>query len=122
MTCVRSVWMSLLFLLLSSCIVPATFTTLTPSQPVNDVTPEIVSTTVENPAAIGPDHFAAGINPLTGQPVADPASLNRRPLLVKISNAPPLVRPQAGIGAADLVFEHYAEGGLTRFSDRKSVV
>jgi hypothetical protein len=35
---------------------------------------------------------------------------------VKISNAPALVRPQAGIGAADLVFEHYAEGGLTRFS------
>ena len=40
----------------------------------------------------------------------------RRPIDVKISNAPPLVRPQAGIGAADIVFEHYAEGGLTRFS------
>lgn len=37
-------------------------------------------------------------------------------MVVKISNAPPLVRPQAGIGEADLVFEHYAEGGLTRFS------
>ena len=37
-------------------------------------------------------------------------------MVIKISNAPVLVRPQAGIGAADIVFEHYAEGGLTRFS------
>jgi hypothetical protein len=37
-------------------------------------------------------------------------------MVVKISNAPPIVRPQAGIGAADIVYEHYAEGGLTRFS------
>jgi hypothetical protein len=44
------------------------------------------------------------------------ALLNRRPIVTKISNAPPLVRPQAGVGMADLVYEHYAEGGLTRFS------
>jgi hypothetical protein len=55
------------------------------------------------------------LNPLTGLALMDGA-LNRRPMLVKISNAPPLVRPQAGIGAADVVFEHYTEGGLTRFS------
>lgn len=54
-----------------------------------------------------------GINPLTGLPLGDAPS---RPLVVKVSNAPPLVRPQAGIAAADLVFEHYTEGGLTRFS------
>lgn len=46
----------------------------------------------------------------------DPSRLALRPVVSKISNAPPLVRPQAGIGQADLVFEHYAEGGLTRFS------
>jgi hypothetical protein len=56
------------------------------------------------------------INPLTGLAVADPAALARNPMIVKISNAPPLVRPQAGIGAADVVYEHYVEGGLTRFS------
>jgi hypothetical protein len=64
----------------------------------------------------GPDDFPEGVSPLTGLPVADPAALTRSPLVVKVSNAPPLVRPQAGIGLADLVFEHYAEGGLTRFS------
>ncbi len=64
---------------------------------------------------IGPVDYPPGINPLTGL-AADPSVLARRPIDVKISNAPPLVRPQAGIGAADIVFEHYAEGGLTRFS------
>jgi hypothetical protein len=48
--------------------------------------------------------------------VDDPAMLQRRPLAVKISNAPDIVRPQAGIGEADLVFEHYVEGHLTRFT------
>ncbi|MBZ0302148.1 MAG: DUF3048 domain-containing protein [Anaerolineae bacterium] len=67
-------------------------------------------------SAIGPDDFPTGVNPLTGLLVADPSALMHNPIVVKISNAPPLVRPQAGIGAADLVFEHYAEGGLTRFS------
>jgi hypothetical protein len=66
--------------------------------------------------AIGPVEFASDINPLTGLRVDDIHTLERRPMVVKISNAPPLVRPQAGIGQADLVFEHYAEGGLTRFS------
>jgi hypothetical protein len=66
--------------------------------------------------AIGPYTYAENINPLTGLAVADPAQLNRRPIVVKISNSPALVRPQSGIGAADLVFEHYTEVGITRFS------
>ncbi|MBN1203171.1 MAG: DUF3048 domain-containing protein [Anaerolineae bacterium] len=65
---------------------------------------------------IGPFFFPDGYNPLTGLPVADPAALDRRPLAVKISNAPDSVRPQAGIAEADLVFEHYVEGDLTRFT------
>lgn len=79
-------------------------------------TTETTQARIENDLPIGPDDFPPGINPLTGLPVADPARLERNPFIAKISNAPPLVRPQAGIGAADLVFEHYAEGGLTRFS------
>mgnify|MGYP005845005659 CR=1 FL=1 len=65
---------------------------------------------------VGPYVYPEGINPLTGLPVDDPARLALRPVAVKISNAPPLVRPQAGLGQADVVFEHYAEGGLTRFT------
>lgn len=79
---------------------------------------EIAPTSTPQPVAgaVGPWEYPAGVNPLTGQPVDDPAQLLRLPIIAKISNAPPLVRPQAGIGAADIVFEHYAEGGLTRFS------
>jgi len=81
--------------------------------PTEIVTPGPTLATV--PGAIGPYTFADNVDPLTGETVADPAVLNRRPMVVKISNAPPIVRPQSGLNAADLVFEHYAEGGLTRF-------
>ena len=61
--------------------------------------------------------FGDNRNPLTGEVVADPALLNRRPLAIKISNAPPKwVRPQSGLNDADLVFEHITEAGITRFT------
>ena len=65
---------------------------------------------------IGPDNFPDDVNPLTGETVAGPAVLDRRPVAVKISNYPPIVRPQSGLNNADLIFEHYAEGGVTRFT------
>ena len=74
------------------------------------------STPAPIPEAIGPYEFASNINPLTGLPVEDEANLNRRPIIVKVSNSPALVRPQSGIGQADLVWEHYTEAGVTRFS------
>jgi hypothetical protein len=61
--------------------------------------------------------FGADRNPLTGELAADPALLDRRPLAVKISNAPAQwVRPQSGLNDADLIFEHVTEGALTRFT------
>lgn len=68
------------------------------------------------PDQLGPDDFPGGVNPLTGETLSDLSALLRRPLAIKVSNYPPLVRPQAGLSAADLVFEHYAEGGVTRFT------
>ena len=63
-------------------------------------------------ADFGPNH-----NPLTGERVDDVALLERRPLAIKISNAPPsFVRPQSGLNSADWVFEHTAEGNITRFT------
>lgn len=96
--------------------------TITPGPVTGDhtppatATPETVAANDVAATMIGPDDFPDNINPLTGLPVDDPTTLDRRPIVAKISNAPPLVRPQAGVGTADLVFEHYAEGGLTRFS------
>jgi hypothetical protein len=77
---------------------------------------EISQSPENTPTATPVATFPDDVNPLTGLTVEDPALLERRPIVVKISNAPPLVRPQAGLNQADLVFEHYAEGGLTRFS------
>lgn len=74
------------------------------------------TTTAAPPEVIGPTEYPENINPLTGLTVEDPAVLERRPVVVKISNSPALVRPQAGLNAADLVFEHYTEAGITRFS------
>jgi len=58
----------------------------------------------------------ADICPLTGLKVDDPSVLERPPLAIKVSNFPPIVRPQAGLNKADVIFEHYAEGNLTRFT------
>ncbi len=66
--------------------------------------------------ALGWDGFSLTINPLTGLTVDDPSVLARRPLAIKISNAPAEVRPQAGIAQADIVYEHYVEAYLTRFT------
>jgi hypothetical protein len=52
--------------------------------------------------------------PLTGLPVAGAAAAARPALTVKIENAPES-RPQAGLEAADVVYEEQVEGGLTRF-------
>jgi Protein of unknown function (DUF3048) N-terminal domain/Protein of unknown function (DUF3048) C-terminal domain len=56
------------------------------------------------------------INPLTGLVVSDSTVLNRRPLAIKIAQFPRSVRPQYGLSQADNVWEHYAEGGVTRFT------
>lgn len=61
--------------------------------------------------------FGNDRNPLTGEVVDDPAVLQRRPLAIKISNAPPIyVRPQSGLNDADLVYEHTSEGSITRLT------
>ncbi|MBC7812358.1 MAG: DUF3048 domain-containing protein, partial [Burkholderiales bacterium] len=40
----------------------------------------------------------------------------RRNLIVKVSNWPPIVRPQSGLNSADVVYEYEVEGGVTRFA------
>lgn len=54
-------------------------------------------------------------DPLTGLLPADPSLLNRRPLVIKISNYPREIRPQYGLNSADTVFEYYIEWLDTRF-------
>lgn len=66
---------------------------------------------------VGPDRYPADVNPLTGLTVDDPDVLDRRPLIIKISNFPPVVRTyQLGLNEADVVWESLLAGGVTRFS------
>ncbi len=60
--------------------------------------------------------FEEGVNPLTGLPVADPALLLRRPVMIKVSNWPRLGRPHAGLSSADIVFEYYIGHAMNRYS------
>jgi hypothetical protein len=78
--------------------------------------PTATRTASATPTPAGGPDFPPDVNPLTGLKVSDPSVLERAPLAVKISNAPASVRPQAGLDKADLVFEHYAEGGVTRLT------
>jgi hypothetical protein len=57
--------------------------------------------------------------PLTGLPAADPASLGRPALVVKIDNADgrtKTARPQIGLVEADVVYEEMVEGSVTRLA------
>lgn len=59
--------------------------------------------------------FPPDRNPLTGLRVENPAILNRRPVLTKISNFPATGRPHAGLSFADVVFEYYVGEYMNRF-------
>lgn len=95
-------------------------TTTLPPPPT--IPPAATNTPAATPEATGLNlltaaDFGTDRNPLTGELVADPALLQRRPLAIKISNAPPsYVRPQSGLNSADWVFEHTSEANITRFT------
>ncbi|GAB4488384.1 MAG: DUF3048 domain-containing protein [Anaerolineales bacterium] len=94
----------------------ATATETETPAPSETPSPTLSPTPDYPPAGYGPDNFPANIDPLTGLKVADASLLERRPLLIKISNLPRNVRPQWGLNAADQVFEYYTEEGTTRFA------
>lgn len=68
------------------------------------------------PTQVGPFVYPDGINSLTGLEYPSEEARNRRNLMVKISNYPPIVRPQSGLNQADVVWEYEVEGGVTRFA------
>ncbi len=78
-----------------------------------------VPTTTPAPASqtVGPnlDQFPAGVSPLTGLPVTDPANLKLPAVLVSLANFPPSARPLTGLSFAPQVYEIYITEGMTRF-------
>jgi hypothetical protein len=82
--------------------------TSTPQPPI-----QVATATPSKPTPL--PTISGNVWPLTGLPVSDVKLLERPPIAVKISNSPQ-VRPQSGLQEADVVFEHLAEGGVTRYT------
>ena len=78
-------------------------------------TPSAARASATPKATLAPDAPCEECWPLSGVPAANGAATNRRPLLIKIDNAP-AARPHYGIGQADMVFEIIVEGGVTRLA------
>ena len=77
--------------------------------------PGVTPTPTITPAPATYYYFEPGVDPLTGLPAPDPANLDRRPVLAKVSNWPREGRPHAGLSEADVVFEYYIGYQMNRF-------
>ncbi|MCD4672028.1 MAG: DUF3048 domain-containing protein [Anaerolineaceae bacterium] len=67
------------------------------------------------PVILGLTGFSENINPLTGLEQENIEKLERRPVLIKVSNYPRYGRPHAGLSFADIVFEYYIGEEANRF-------
>jgi hypothetical protein len=92
------------------------------ASPTNTALPQPTATATAQPtpaidlmALLASAAVPAGVSPFTGLRVEDSAVLQTMPAAVKISNSP-IARPQSGLSQADVVVEHLAEGGITRFT------
>ena len=91
-------------------VMPSATPTPEPTQaPTSEPTPTVA-------VPVGPDYYPEGVNPLTGVKVEDPELLNRRPVIMKISNHQIDYQPQSGLSKADLIFEYYIGWGANRFA------
>ena len=84
--------------------------------PLPTDTPTLVPTLSYPAEGYGPSNFPANVDPLTGVQDANPALLQRRPMVIKVQNISRDARPQWGLSLADIVFEYYSEEGATRFA------
>lgn len=90
--------------------------TVTPAASATGTSIPPTPTPTVTPTQVGPISYPDGINSLTGLPYPSEEARNRRNLMVKISNFPPVVRPQTSVNMADVVFEYEVEGAVTRFA------
>lgn len=88
--------------------------TATPT-PTKTATPPPTSTPTQVIVQYGPTDFPDNVDPLTGLTVSNPETLNRRPIMIKVSNYPREGRPHAGLSFADIVFDYYTGEGGNRF-------
>jgi len=97
--------------------IDATRTAAPTATPLPTATNTPAPTLTPTPVRIqyGPTGYPENVNPLTGLVVSDPAILDRRPVMVKVSNFPRTGRPHSGLSFADIVFDYYTGEGANRF-------
>lgn len=81
--------------------------------PTLGLTPRPTASPTPSPTAT-PSPTPVAVCPLDGLEPADPAVLDRVPIIVQIENNP-IARPPSGLNLADLVVEAPVEGDTTRF-------
>jgi len=94
-----------------------TFTAIpSPIPPTATATPVPTSTPLPTATVVPTPTQDPYVNPLTGLRVDDASKLNRCILAVRIGNDA-IIRPQEGLGQAEIVFEELMEGNtVTRFT------
>ena len=103
--------------LLSGCQAggQSTLETIPPVNPSQNATVESSVVHENNETMLTPaTEIETTLNPLSGLPVAAEL-LQRRPVMVKVSNYPREGRPHAGLSFADIVFDYYIGYGTNRF-------
>jgi len=100
----------------STMVISETFKPTATSPPPTDA-PEPTSSqeSTATPSWIGPDSYPEDVNPLTGLKVESPEQLERRPIMIKVSNYPASLRPHSGLSYADMVFSYFIGEGMTRY-------
>jgi len=93
---------------------PAQHQTATPAATPTPAPPALPTPTPYT-YTYGPFYFPPDVNPLTGLPVQQRTLLERRPIVIKVTNFPRSVRPQWGLSLADHVFEYYIGDSMSRF-------
>jgi hypothetical protein len=87
----------------------------TPSTPVTETAQAPQVNASPTPAVNNSATPAVTLDPLTGLNVDNPEILNRRPVMIKVSNYPAIGRPHAGLAFADIVFDYFIGSGTNRF-------
>ncbi len=89
--------------------------TVTPRPPTPTVAAASARPTIQVATPTPLPGLLPDVCPLSGEKAEDVAILERRPLAIKVANGP-AARPQKGLSQADIVYEHLAEGRITRFT------
>lgn len=104
----------LLIMLVPACMVKDQEPSSTPKVVISTAPKNLITPSAVSPKNAEPTRQSS-INPLTGLEVSNQNILNRRPVMIKVSNYPAIGRPHAGLAFADLVFDYYIGTGQNRF-------